>query len=421
MTKTASILADQRPEPDTQEVTPPSSIDMEQTESLASSKPRPSTDKVIKRRPVARPQSAISAPRASTSRDTRNFSGDTLVDTKRDKQDPSTTWSRKKKIDSQVTSALDIDWQVGQLANELVSDTAAEASTSQSRPKSSSAGKALESLTGAAGKLKSALGKRGRDAVESGREAFGLAAKKRESGRLRASESATPDPALSTAVDKESSGRQRSQSDSIADVGVVRYGTRRKRWLGSGLYAGQVDDSDAFHASSSKKALPPPMFHVGDQSIDFHLPYDIFAPQKHQDEPKEWRKLSANRFVGDARDFWRQDKLAHSACLCKPEDGCGDGCLNRTMLYECDANNCALTFQECTNRAFFDLGHRSGVRSGYKVGLETFKTKDRGYGVRANRSFSPGQIIVEYCGEVITPEECERRLREDYKDSEVSF
>jgi hypothetical protein len=35
------------------------------------------------------------------------------------------------------------------------------------------------------------------------------------------------------------------------------------------------------------------------------------------------------------------------------------------------------------------------------------------------RSFEPGQIIVEYTGEIITQEESDRRLDEVYKDSTV--
>jgi uncharacterized membrane protein len=35
------------------------------------------------------------------------------------------------------------------------------------------------------------------------------------------------------------------------------------------------------------------------------------------------------------------------------------------------------------------------------------------------RSFGPGQIIVEYTGEIITQEESDRRLDEVYKDKKV--
>lgn len=49
------------------------------------------------------------------------------------------------------------------------------------------------------------------------------------------------------------------------------------------------------------------------------------------------------------------------------------------------------------------------------------KTIDRGYGVRSNRTFNPNQIIVEYTGEIITQDECDKRMNEQYKDNEVCY
>ena len=52
-------------------------------------------------------------------------------------------------------------------------------------------------------------------------------------------------------------------------------------------------------------------------------------------------------------------------------------------------------------------------------GIEVMKTEDRGYGVRSMRAFEPGQVIVEYTGEIITPDEGDRRMNEDYKGKTV--
>lgn len=90
------------------------------------------------------------------------------------------------------------------------------------------------------------------------------------------------------------------------------------------------------------------------------------------------------------------------------------------MLYECDDGNCPLGAELCGNRAFADLHERRAKGGKYRVGVEVIKTEDRGYGVRANRCFQEGQIIVEYTGEIITEPECQRRMREDYKNNEVS-
>lgn len=108
-----------------------------------------------------------------------------------------------------------------------------------------------------------------------------------------------------------------------------------------------------------------------------------------------------------------------SKCVCKPEGGCDDDCQNRIMLYECDDTNCGAGREHCTNRAFADLFERKKLGGKYRIGVEVIKTEDRGYGVRTNRCFDPNQIIVEYTGEIITEEECDRRMNEDYKNNEV--
>lgn len=49
------------------------------------------------------------------------------------------------------------------------------------------------------------------------------------------------------------------------------------------------------------------------------------------------------------------------------------------------------------------------------------QTKDRGFGLRAIRSFRPNQIIVEYCGEIISQEETETRMKKTYKNNSVAI
>ena len=126
--------------------------------------------------------------------------------------------------------------------------------------------------------------------------------------------------------------------------------------------------------------------------------------------------------MGDAQAYWRKsDNKDESMCNCTVEDRCGDGCFNRIMLYECDESNCPVGPEQCTNRHFKDLSARTKGGGPYRIGVEVMKTEDRGYGVRSNRCFGPNQIIVEYTGEIITDEECDRRMNEVYKDREVSL
>lgn len=89
------------------------------------------------------------------------------------------------------------------------------------------------------------------------------------------------------------------------------------------------------------------------------------------------------------------------------------------MLYECDDSNCKVGAEHCTNRSFAALKQRCKVGGKYNIGVEVMKTADRGYGIRANRTFEPNQIIVEYTGEIITQSECDERMNKRYKDAEV--
>ena len=91
------------------------------------------------------------------------------------------------------------------------------------------------------------------------------------------------------------------------------------------------------------------------------------------------------------------------------------------MFYECDDSNCTLGAEFCTNRAFEDLRQRCKTGGKYNIGVEVIKTRDRGYGVRSNRTFDANQIIVEYAGEIITQDECDSRMAKLYKDNEVSL
>ncbi|EGU85462.1 hypothetical protein FOXB_04029 [Fusarium oxysporum f. sp. conglutinans Fo5176] len=221
---------------------------------------------------------------------------------------------------------------------------------------------------------------------------------------------------------------------------------RVKKYLAKGLYAGQdapIDISKGLTVGEKKalaqlpelipsgrvnKTMPLPMFNGLRTLIegrDFKLPYQVCNPlPPGQPKPDEWKKMTKNRFIGESKDYWRKSPHFHdysSKCVCKPEDGCGESCQNRIMLYECDEQNCNAGKQYCTNRAFATLTARRNKGGKYRVGVEVIKTSDRGYGVRSNRCFRPNQIIMEYAGEIITEDECERRMTEVYKDNECYY
>lgn len=230
---------------------------------------------------------------------------------------------------------------------------------------------------------------------------------------------------------------------------------KSKTWLKQGLYVGQHRDFDPRLSETQNRAkkrnrktkenniLPLPIFacarllnedprHV---FRDYKLPFDTYNPLPRKVKVDGWVKLHkskdsvrftlcntnaiADRFIGDASALWKRDKQDSSQCYCDPEDGCGEACHNRIMAYECDSTNCRLTSEQCGNRPFAELRRRAkGNR--YDYGVEVVHTEDRGYGVRAMRTFEPHQIIVEYAGEIITQSECERRMKQVYKKDKVS-
>jgi hypothetical protein len=100
------------------------------------------------------------------------------------------------------------------------------------------------------------------------------------------------------------------------------------------------------------------------------------------------------------------------------------------MRYECNNSNCHLSAADCKNRPFAELKWRKYGKNAQRDpekkesnlwgdGVEVMKTGDRGHGVRSMRAFEPHQIICEYNGEVITQEEADRRMNQNYKDQPV--
>ena len=298
------------------------------------------------------------------------------------------------------------------------------------------AGEAVSDLTA------SVLGKRPREALGKSKNRLGEI-KRRASLRPRS----VVEPLLSTtSAFEEPMAKSRRLSD--GNLGTSSRPTeaftiprkpapirKDKRWLNSGLYTGQTRDFDGRLSESKNKrrqssalpvkenkTLPLPMF-VGERLMkygrDFKLPYDVFSPlPPGQPRPDEWRKTNKNIFVGDAAQVWRHSKpREHSTCMCTSETGCDDHCMNRFMFYECDEGNCNLP--DCSNRSFQSLAQRTKKGGKYNVGVEVIQTRDRGFGVRSNRTFEPNQIIVEYTGEIITQDECDKRMRTLYKDNEV--
>ncbi|EPE04593.1 set domain-containing protein [Ophiostoma piceae UAMH 11346] len=221
---------------------------------------------------------------------------------------------------------------------------------------------------------------------------------------------------------------------------------RLKKWMAKGLYSGQSMPKSytsglttAEKKSLAKlpelakeyppnKTLPMPIYNglrMLLQGRDFQLPFDVFNPlPPGQPKPVKYGKINKNRFVGEAHSIWKKspnydDSL--TKCVCKLETGCDEDCQNRIMLYECNDMICNVGAEHCSNREFQRLAERTASKNAYNIGVEVFKTPNRGHGIRASRGFRPGQIIMEYIGEIITEEESDRRMNELYKDNECYY
>ncbi|EMC97748.1 hypothetical protein BAUCODRAFT_402857 [Baudoinia panamericana UAMH 10762] len=263
-----------------------------------------------------------------------------------------------------------------------------------------------------------------------------------------------PPPAKKTRLSRKVVLKELSQARaaSIPSSRASASGRKTKTWQKEGLFVGQNSNSDPTQPTGHKKLqkkrpgsssseasstatatnratfLPLPMYGYLEKTRPFAIPFDVFAPSwmKGDEKPKDWHQINRNRLVGEAKDLWeRSAKLPASVCVCSPpaegEMGCDDHCLNRVMQYECNDENCNLTAFECGNRSFAELAIRMKKGGAYDIGVEVLKTPNRGFGVRSCRTFTPGQIIMEYTGEIISEGECQRRMREDYKDKQCYY
>ncbi|KAG9530559.1 SET domain-containing protein, partial [Aureobasidium melanogenum] len=387
----------------------------------------------------------------------RNFSGDTLVD---DTPGPSSSTPNRQLLNDGV-KALNMDWEM----DNLPGDNASDLPDRKKRRHRSSMDMLIETTGRALGRVKSVLGKRDREASETdktdrrqSRRLLAIEAPKDTKEEAQQDDGAAEQPER---VERPSKLARLSSSFSITMPQVFSAKNKKpnKRYETQGLYAGQTlssyDDQsipkpsrkptgkarplstsflpDATQPQKRNSLVALPMFSYLERERPFTIPYDVFAPVYHQrgeEKPKDWGKVHKNRLVGDAIHYWKKPYFERSLCICTPpvpgssEPGCGEHCLNRAMDYECDSNNCGLG-DLCTNRDFAGLAvrmeraNKADKKSQYylfNAGVEVIKTPDRGFGVRACRSYEPNEIITEYTGEIITPNEAGRRIREDYKD-----
>lgn len=404
------------------------------------------------------------APVASRgSRNTSGLSGRTLVD----RQDEEGDDEREEDIapfGAELDDALNQDWKLP-----------ADSPRRQSPRKLQRRASVKDRVMQAASTAKSALGKRTRDMMESSKRRLkkveelpspgkgSKLLKELDTGKGGLLDELDLDAVIPYSPAKKAKTskaplRERAQPIVAGPLQKTSTGNKVKKWQEHGLYAGQALDFDPNNpraptaktvikkqpesssgdAKDENEAPTKKRSHLGfhlpmfgyldeDKTRSFRIPFDVYAPAaKVGEKPKDWHKLNKNRLIGDAKDIWaKKDTKNASTCVCqKPENemevGCDETCLNRIMQYECDDNNCNLG-ADCNNRPISHLNLRLKKGGLYDVGVEVIKTEQRGHGVRAARSYRPGEVIMEYTGEIVTEEECQRRMAELYKDKSCYY
>lgn len=149
---------------------------------------------------------------------------------------------------------------------------------------------------------------------------------------------------------------------------------------------------------------------------NFVIAYPIYCPSNNEPKPKNWRPMKKNFWSRGTQELLPAD---HPVGDCMCTDYCDENCLNRLQLFECNSTCCPFGKKDCGNRAFQMLTAKlcEGTNNAFQKGWEIIKTKKKGYGLRTIRDYEPGELIIEYTGDVIDNEEIQRRLKNEYKHS----
>ena len=131
------------------------------------------------------------------------------------------------------------------------------------------------------------------------------------------------------------------------------------------------------------------------------------APKTPSTNDNVWHRIHRNIFTHrEPKSVTEDDVLI---CNCVPSAdglGCGDECINRDVLVECDPNFCPCG-SSCQNQKF---------QSKKYAKLDIKRTGRKGHGLFTKQPLKKGQFIIEYVGEVL--HEDEYRVRKARYESE---
>ncbi|KAG0428459.1 hypothetical protein HPB47_024549 [Ixodes persulcatus] len=127
-------------------------------------------------------------------------------------------------------------------------------------------------------------------------------------------------------------------------------------------------------------------------------------------KPAPFRMIRANRPVGQVA-VPALDLRTVSVCACTAQDPCRADCLNRLLLYECRPDLCPAG-EHCKNQHF--------LRREYAQ-VTVIRAEGRGWGLRTDQALTAGDFVMEYVGEIINEQECERRLSRLHLEHSSNF
>ncbi len=99
------------------------------------------------------------------------------------------------------------------------------------------------------------------------------------------------------------------------------------------------------------------------------------------------------------------------SCQCYFDDPCGNSCVNKELMIECDEDSCPVS-NTCQNRRFQQQEYK-------KIDIVT--TKKKGFGVIAKQDIHANEFIVEYLGEYITEHKFQQRAQHYGKGNQKHF
>ena len=114
-----------------------------------------------------------------------------------------------------------------------------------------------------------------------------------------------------------------------------------------------------------------------------------------------WHRIHRNIFTHREPKSVTEDDVLICSCVPDPVTGlgCGDDCINRDVLVECDPAFCPCG-SGCQNQKF--------SRKQYAK-LDIARTGRKGHGLFSKQNLKKGQFIIEYIGEVLHEDEYRAR------------